>query len=475
LGWIFGSGRARPADSRLEEELRDQMAKREAEAEALRERIEQLQSAAAGAEARQQAAEQALAGQKALWAESLQTLRQGQDKALGELKESFRGLSSEALRQTQPEFLSLAKETLSGLQETAKGDLLQRQQSIETLVAPLRQQLETYQQRLAQSETTQSAALGEVKKHLETLALQSLSLSTETVQLRRVLSSNQARGRWGEETLRRVVEAAGMSAHCDFEEQTTSGDSKPDMIVRLPGDRLIIVDAKVPDLEFLDRLESSDTAARRDALEQHAAKLKATIKALGDRDYPAQFRNALDHVVLFLPAESLFSAALEGDRDLIVWAASKKIMLATPASLVALLRAVSVSWQEHARRDNEQAIAEAAQELYDRVRAFTDHLENIRKGLERANTAFNDAVGSYERSVRPSGERMVKLGVGGQQKSLAELRPSEVMLRRVPVEATGGAADTAAAAPAPTAALVEPASAVPAEPADLPDAAGAQI
>ncbi len=435
LGWLLGSRRAGPADSRLEDELRAQLAQRERETAALREQNSQLQGANAGSEAHRQAAERALVEQKAVWAENLLNLRQSHEKALGELKESFRNLSAEALRQTQPEFLTLARETLSNLQETAKGDLLQRQQSIATLVAPLKQQLETYQQRLAQSETTQSAALGEVKKHLETLAQQSLSLSTETVQLRRILGSNQARGRWGEETLRRVVEAAGMSAHCDFEEQSMAGDAKPDMIVRLPGNRLIIVDAKVPDLDFLNQLDQAEPAQRKDALAAHAAKLKATIRALGERDYPAQFPNALDHVVLFLPAESLFSAALEGDRELIVWAAAKKIMLATPASLVALLRAVSVSWQEHSRSENEHAIAEAAQELYERVRVFTEHLENIRKGLDRANTAFNDAVGSYERSVRPSGERLVKLGGDSRQKSLAEVRLAETVLRGLPAEA----------------------------------------
>ena len=138
-----------------------------------------------------------------------------------------------------------------------------------------------------------------------------------------VLHSNQARGRWGEETLRRVVEAAGMSAHCDFTEQTQAGENRPDLIVRLPGDRVIIVDAKVPDFDFLNALETADAAKRAEALAAHAAKLKGTIKSLADRDYPGQFPNALDYVVLFVPAESLFSAALEGDHDLIVWAAEK--------------------------------------------------------------------------------------------------------------------------------------------------------
>ena len=247
-----------------------------------------------------------------------------------------------------------------------------------------------------------------------------------------MLSFNQARGRWGEETLRRVVEAAGMSAHCDFSEQAQSGDSKPDLIVRLPGDRLIIVDAKVPDLDFLDAIESADPVKRAEAFGLHAAKLKATIKSLADRDYPRQFPNALDYVVLFVPAESLFSAALEGDRDLIVWAANKQIMLATPASLIALLRSVSVSWQQHAQTENARAIADAAQELFSRVAKFTEHFEKIRSGLERANSAYNDAVGSYERMVRPGGEKLLKLSGGTSGKTLSEVSALEGNLRLPP-------------------------------------------
>jgi DNA recombination protein RmuC len=169
-------------------------------------------------------------------------------------------------------------------------------------------------------------------------------------------------------------------------------------------------------------------------LAAHAAKLRNTIRALADRDYPRQFPNALDHVVLFLPAESLFSAALEADQELLVWAASRRILLATPASLIALLRSVSVSWQQHAQTENARAIAEAAAELFARVCRFTDHLEKIRSGLERAGGAFNDAVGSFDRMVRPSGERLLRLSGGSEHRSLAVLPPLEQPLR-VPLPA----------------------------------------
>ena len=436
IGWLMGwrSAAAAPPDHRLENELRQQLTRRESELVQLRSQGAASNAACAAAEAGREAAERMLSDQRQLHERALQETRQAQEKALGDVREAFKALSADALKQTQPEFLRLANETLAKFQESAKGDLAQRQQAIATLVKPLEEQLKIYQQRLQQSETTQLATFGEVKQHLETLTQQSQSLSNETTQLRRVLSSNQARGRWGEETLRRVVEAAGMSAHCDFSEQTQAGDSKPDLVVRLPGDRVIIVDAKVPDLDFLNAMEAADAGGRAEALATHVAKLKVTIRALAERDYPRQFPNALDYVVLFLPAESLFSAALEGDRELIVWAANKQIMLATPASLIALLRSVSVSWQQHAQTENARAIAGAAQELFARVSKFTEHFERIRSGLERATNAFNDAVGSYERMVRPSGEKLFNLGGGTTGKELAEVQPLEAALRLAPAE-----------------------------------------
>ena len=186
-------------------------------------------------------------------------------------------------------------------------------------------------------------------KQLELLSQQSATLGGETQQLRMALSSNTARGTWGEQTLRRTVEAAGFSAHYDFQEQVSTDDKKRDIIVKLPGNRVIIVDSKALDFDFLSALKS------------HADKLRGTVKALADRDYPSQFPDALDHVVLFLPAESLFSAAPEGDRDLIAWAASKRIMLATPASLIALLRSLALTWQQSDQAENAREIAAAAE------------------------------------------------------------------------------------------------------------------
>jgi len=422
IGWLIGRARGGGgSDLRLEKELHSQIEQRDSQLAELRGQLTDATNSRAAAEASRVAAEKLVADQRTL-----------QEKALTELRQSFQALSAEALKQSAPEFLRLAEQSFGKLQEAAKGDLEKRQESIKTLVEPLKQQLDVYQKRLQQAETSQAATLGEVKKQLETLAQSNQSLAQETQQFRMVLKSNQARGRWGEETLRRVVEAAGMSAHCDFSEQTQAGDVKPDLIVRLPGDRVIIVDAKVPDFDFLNALESADPVKRAEALAVHATKLKSTIKALADRDYPRQFPKALDYVVLFVPAESLFSAALEGDHDLIVWAAEKRILLATPASLIALLRSVAVSWQQHAQTQNAREIAEAAQELYARVATFTEHFEKIGDGLKRANESFNKAVGSYERMIRPAGERVQKLRAATGEKELADVQPLDATLRLPP-------------------------------------------
>jgi DNA recombination protein RmuC len=488
LGWLFRALKQTAPDSRIEAELRAQVASREAELSQLRASTGEAGSARAAAEASRAAAEQLglergreaqeaheraiflrdqlatretelataraeigtgttlLAEQRRVHAEQTRSLRETHDTALAEaraaqeralaaLRDQFKATAAEALAANNPKFLELANELFARFQVTSEGDLTQRQEKIAALVRPLEAQLRDYQERLQQSDSQQQSALGQVKQQLEGLATQSQTLANETQRLRVVLSSNQARGRWGEETLRRVVEAAGLSTHCDFTEQLKEGDSKPDLVVRLPGNRVIIVDSKVPDLEFLNALNLADETKRADALHEHAAKLKTTIKSLADRDYPAQFANALDYVVLFLPAESLFSAALEGDRDLIVWAAERRILLATPASLIALLRSVAVSWQQHDQSMNARAIAEAARELFERVLKFIDHFESIRDGLQKTNEAYNRALASYETRVRPQGEKLAKLGAALEHRQMADVEPVDAVLRLPPTAA----------------------------------------
>ncbi len=471
IGWLLGARRAAPADQRVEAELREQYRQSQAELSQIRAQLSEATNARAAAEASRQAADLATAenrrarenaesvasrqrdelgkinttlaataadlkaardlleNERAIHERAMQEMRASQERSLADLQQAFKALSLEALKATQPEFLQLAKEMLGKFQEAAKGDLAARQEAIAGVVKPLQESLRTYQERLQQSESAQSSALGEVKNHLESLAKQSESLAAETQQFRMVLKSAPARGRWGEETLRRVVEAAGMSAHCDFDVQVQMDDKKPDLLVKLPGDRMIIVDAKVPEFDFLAALDEADPARRTELLAEHAAKLKETIKELARRDYPKTFANALDYVVLFLPAESLFSAALEGDRDLIVWAAERRILLATPASLIALLRSVSITWLHHNQTQNAREIADAAREFYGRVCTLAGHFEDIGQGLNRATGAFNKAVGSYDRMVRPSGERLKTLGGGDTAKILPEVDSIEQTLR----------------------------------------------
>lgn len=439
LGWTLGGSRARLAESRIEAELRQQLATLEGRANemALLARAAGEQRARAEAEtaavrgqllAAEDSHTRQLAEREGFFQRQLQELRDGNaraltelrqnhDKALADLKESFKALSADALKENTPAFLALARENLGKLQAESKGDLETRKKEIEALLKPLEEQLRNMQnlsQAGQKSMTEVAQQLGELKKTNDLLA-------SETSRFRMVLNSNQARGRWGEETLRRVVEAAGMSAHCDFELQVAEGEARPDMVVKLPENRVIIVDAKVPDLDFISALETADPEARAQSLKQHAQKLKQTIRDLAARDYQKKFDNALDYVVLFLPAESLFSAALEGDQDLLVWAAQQRIMLATPASLIALLRSVSISWQQYAQTQNTRLIADTARELYQRVATFYEHFAKVGKALKTAADAYNDATGSYERRVRPSGERLLELKVDDGGKELPVL------------------------------------------------------
>ena len=279
VGWLYRRGQAVAPDDRLANELRQQLTQRETELAQLRDQLTTATSAQAAAEASRAATEKLINDQREMHEKSLRDAKEAQEQALADLRAAFKALSVDTLRELQPQFIERVTETVAKLQETGKGDLTRREEAIKTLVKPLEEQLKIYQQRLQQTESAQSTTLGEVKKHLETLAQQSQSLSNETLQLRRVLSSNQARGRWGEETLRRVVEAAGMSAHCDFSEQTQAGDSKPDLIVRLPGDRVIIVDAKVPGPGFPQRAGSRRrTQSARSRWPLTRAKLKSTSR-----------------------------------------------------------------------------------------------------------------------------------------------------------------------------------------------------
>jgi len=351
-----------------------------AEAE-LRGRLEAEQRARVQAETRLEAERKNLAEQRALL-----------DEAEGKLKDAFAALSAEALKESRQEFLGQADQRLKPIQ-----DLLAK-----------------YEEQLRQIEKARNDAYGGLREYLEALKAAHQGLQKETHQLSTALRSPTVRGRWGEVTLRRVVELAGMSSYCDFDEQvsveTEEGRLRPDMTVRLPNDRVIIVDSKAPLEAYMDAVEASDEAGRKAALERHTQALRAHVRALCQKAYWSQFDNAPDFVVLFLPGESFFIAALEADRSLMEDAFRSNVVLASPATLFALLKAVATGWQEHALAENAQRIAEVGKDLHDRIRVFAEHLSRVGKGLKGATDAYNAAVGSYERNLEPGARKLAELG-----------------------------------------------------------------
>lgn len=442
LGWAFASVRRRgevpatPSDQERWSASREEKGRIEAERDAARREAATFREELAQARreesrlrdglslslARVEASEAASKERDAAHALELSSLRALQGELVEEQRNAFRVLGAQALQETQPVLLERVKELFASLSEGNRGDLDRRHESIATLLKPLEEQLRAHQERLSQAEQSQSRALSEVRLQLEQMTRTGDQLARETEQFRGVLRAGTSRGRWGEETLRRVVEAAGLSPHCDFEEQFVAGESRPDLVVHLPGDRHIVVDAKVPELDNLeDGQDPSQRAARSLA---HARALRETVKALSERRYPENIPGSLDHVVLFLPAESLFSTALEGDPDLLVWAAQKRILLATPTSLIALLRSVALGWQYWSQSENTRQIAQSTRELMDRLQVFAVHLERIHKGLETAGSAWNQASASWRSRVLPAGRRVLELGGGTAESSFSPLPAS---------------------------------------------------
>jgi len=349
-----------------------------AEAE-LRGRLEAEQRARVQAETRLEAERKNLAEQRALL-----------DEAETELKVTFKALSSDALKESRQEFLGQAGERLKPIQDL----------------------LAEYQKRLAEIEKARNTAYGGLEQHLKSLASAHDVLQKEAHQLSTALRSPTVRGRWGEMTLRRVVEVAGMSPHCDFTEQadveTEEGRQRPDMVIHLPGRRSIVVDSKVPLTAYMDAVESSEASAREAALARHAQDVRKHVRALGQKAYWDQLPEAPDFVVLFLPGEAFFSAALEADRTLMEDAMRSRVFLATPTTLMALLNVVAHGWRQQEMAENAEAIGETGRELFERVTKFIEHFAKIGEGLGRAAKAYDAAVGSYESRVRPSAERLAQ-------------------------------------------------------------------
>jgi DNA recombination protein RmuC len=342
------------------------------------------------------------------------------------LREAFQALSAEALQRNNQSFLELARTAFAELQRGAEGTLTSRQEAVASLVAPMREALSKVDATLHSIEKERVDSFARVGTQLEALAQGQLGLQGETANLVRALRVPVVRGRWGELHLRRVVELAGMSAHCDFVEQpsrnTDNGRLRPDMVVHLPGDRSVVVDAKAPLAAYLDSLEVEADAAA-DKLRDHARQVRSHVGQLAGKEYWSQFETSPEFVVLFLPGEMFFSAALQHDPHLIELAVRQRVIIASPTTLIALLQAVAHGWRQQELGENAETIAALGAELYDRLKTFTDHLDKLRRGLEQSVAAYNRAVGSLESRVLITARRFQELGVAG--KGSPEVAPIE--------------------------------------------------
>jgi len=336
------------------------------------------------------------------------------EAATAKLTDTFGALSAEALKSNNQAFIALAKSTFETIQVQAKGDLESRQKAIDGIVNPLREALERYEKQVNEMEKSRQTAYGSLEEQLRNLSSTSQQLQKETGSLVTALRTPQVRGRWGEMTLRRAAELAGMSDYCDFVEQesftTEAGRLRPDMIVNLPAGRRIVVDAKVPLQAFLDSAAATNEEERKAQLARHAQLVRAHVTQLASRAYSDQFDFSPEIVVLFLPGESFFAAALEQDHNLIEDAMEKKVVLATPTTLIALLRAIAYGWRQEQMAKNAQAISDLGKQLYDRMKIFVGHFESVGGALGRAVDSYNKAAGSLESRVMPSARRFKELG-----------------------------------------------------------------
>ncbi len=386
-----------------------ELAQARAELVAERERLETLRGEVSTLRAREAELVTRLEEEREQMAEKEALLGEAQKK----LADAFRGLASEALSQNNKMFLDLAQERLEATRKEASGELEQRRQAIETLVTPLREQLVRYEKGIQELEQTRQAAYGQLGEQLRGLGSSQEGLVRETNKLVTALRRPEVRGNWGEVQLRRTVEFAGMVDRVDFLTQETvtgeEGRLRPDMVVQLPGGKQVVVDAKAPLDAFLSAVEATDEEERRTHLVRHARQVRTHIGKLSEKRYWDQFDDAPEFVVLFLPGESFFSAALEQDPTLIEDAFRQSVLITTPATLVALLKTVAYGWRQESLAANAREISDVARELYDRVRVFAEHLDRVGKGLEDAVKAHNAAARSFTSRVVPQGRRLETL------------------------------------------------------------------
>jgi DNA recombination protein RmuC len=369
--------------------------------------------------------------EKALAEERLRTLSDAQ----GRMSESFKALSAEALQASMAQLSEIARAQLSTAQAEAKGDLEKRQQAVEQLVTPLKEQLGRVDAQLLRLDQERRESRGRLEAQLKTLSDTGERLRTETGALVSALRKPNTRGQWGQMQLRNVVELAGMVRYCDFVEQSSLGDSdatlRPDLIVKMPGGKHVVVDAKAPLQGVLDAYEARDEEEREQHLRGHARLLRKHVKALADKAYWDQLDSAPDLVVMFLPGEHLYGAALEADPPLLEDAMAQRVLITTPTTLLALLRAIAYGWQQERVAESAQAISELGRELHGRIVKLSTLLATLGTRLNSAVRAYNETVGSYEARVLPAARRFADHGAASTGRELPELEQVTTSARSV--------------------------------------------